>query len=324
MQSTTTKGTEMELITKPTDRTQWLAQRKRTPEGLVSFGGSDAPILMGVSPFRSRGDLFVEKATLEVNEAAPNAAMTTGNYAEPMLLQYASDQLGTPFITPLVQYRDGQWLITADGVDNPKKPAVCVECKTTSRHSIRDASDIPQVYLWQMWAQSMVLDCPVFLSVLDRDLRLSVIECPTNPAAFDALRLEAEVFGEWVLRGEPMPDDIDNFSAEQIASLFKVESKQIELGADAIMWIEALNDARKMGADAEALEKNAKDHLARMLLDADTGTINGQVAVTWKQQKGRATTDVARMRQDHPDLVAQYEKQGSPFRVFRTTKGKKQ
>ena len=173
----------MELITKPTDRTQWLAQRKRTPEGLVSFGGSDAPILMGVSPFRSRGDLFVEKATLEVNEAAPNAAMTTGNYAEPMLLQYASDQLGTPFITPLVQYRDGQWLITADGVDNPKKPAVCVECKTTSRHIIRDASDIPQVYLWQMWAQSMVLDCPVFLSVLDRDLRLSVIECPTNPAA---------------------------------------------------------------------------------------------------------------------------------------------
>ena len=314
----------MELIAKPTDRTEWLAGRKRTPEGLVSFGGSDAPILMGVSPFRSRGDLFVEKATLTVNEEPTTAAMTTGNYAEAMLLQVASDRIGAKFITPQTQYRDGQWLITADGVDDETSPSVCVECKTTSRHSIRDVEDIPAMYLWQMWAQSMVLGCPVFLSVLDRDLRLAVIECPPNPDAFSALRLEAEVFGEWVLRGEPMPDDIDNFSAEQIATLFKVQPRTVELGGDALMWIEALNDARKMGADAERLEKDAKDHLARMMLDADTGTVNGEVAVTWKQQKGRATTDVARMRQDHPELVASYEKQGSPFRVFRTTKGKKQ
>lgn len=312
----------MELISKPKDRTEWLATRKRTPEGQVSFGGSDAPILMGASPFRTRGDLFVEKATLQVNEQAPTDAMTTGNYAEPMLLQVAADRIGVQFTTPQTMYREGQWLITADGVDNEAAPQVCVECKTTSRHSIRDASDIPTMYLWQMWAQSMVLGCPVFLSVLDRDLRLSVIECPQNTDAFGALRLEAEVFGEWVLRGEPMPDDIDNFSAEQIATLFKVEPRTVELGADALIWIEALNDARKMGADAERLEKDAKDHLARMMLNAEVGTVNGEIAVTWKQQKGRATTDVARMRQDHPELVASYEKQGSPFRVFRTTKGK--
>ena len=313
----------MELIIKPTDRTEWLAQRKRTPEGLVSFGGSDAPILMGASQFRTRGDLFVEKATMQVNEQPATSAMTTGNYAEAMLLQYASDKLGAKFITPQSLYRDGQWLITADGVDNESAPAVCVECKTTSRYAIRDIEDVPPMYLWQMWAQQMVLGCPVFLSVLDRDLKLSVIECPTNTHAFSALRLEAEVFGEWVLRGEPMPDDIDNFSAEQIATLFKVQPRTVELGGDALMWIEALNDARKLSAEAEALEKDAKDHLARMLLDAEVGTVNGEVAVTWKQQKGRATVDVARMRSSHPDLVAQYEKEGSPFRVFRTTKGKK-
>ena len=313
----------MELIAKPTDRNEWLATRKRTPEGLVSFGGSDAPILMGVSPFRTRGDLFVEKATLTVNEEAPTSAMTTGNYAEPMLLQVASDRIGVKMLTPQTMYRDGQWLITADGVDNETAPQVCVECKTTSRHSIRDASDIPTMYLWQMWAQSMVLGCPVFLSVLDRDLRLSVIECPTNPDAFGALRLEAEVFGEWVLRGEPMPDDIQNFSAEQIASLFKGQPRTVELGANALMWVEALDDARKMGADAERLEQDAKDALAQMMLDAEVGTVNGETVITWKQQKGRATTDVARMRQEHPELVASYEKQGTPFRVFRTTKGKK-
>lgn len=312
----------MELIQKAKDRTEWLAQRKRTPDGFVSFGGSDAPILMGASQFRTRGDLFVEKATMVVDEKPSTSAMTTGNYAEPMLLQVAADRLGTNFITPQSLYRDGQWLITADGVDNEMNPAVVVECKTTSRYSISDASDIPPMYLWQMYAQQMVLGCPVFLSVLDRDLKLSVIECPPNLDAFGALRLEAEVFGEMVLRGEPMPDDMDNFSAEQIATLYHAKPKQVEIGGDALMWIEALNDARKMGADADALEKDAKDHLARMMLDADEGTINGVVAVSWKQQKGRATVDVARMRVDHPDLVAGYDKQGSPFRVFRTTKGK--
>lgn len=313
----------MQLVTKPANRNEWLATRKRTPEGLVSFGGSDAPILMGASAFKTRGELFVEKATMTVNEEPPTAAMTTGNYAEPMLLQVASDMIGIPLVTPQTMYRDGQWLITADGVDNETDPKICVECKTTSRYSIRDASDIPTMYLWQMWAQSMVLDCPVFLSVLDRDLRLSVIECPPNKDAYAVLRLEAEVFGEWVLRGQPMPDDIDNFSATAISTLFRAENRSVELGTDALMWIEALEDARKMGADAERLERDAKDHLARMLLDADTGTINGQTVITWKQQKGRATVDVARMREDHPDLVAAYEKEGSPFRVFRTTKGKK-
>ena len=89
------------------------------------------------------------------------------------------------------------------------------------------------------------------------------------------------------------------------------------------MWVEALDDARKMGADAERLEQDAKDALAQMMLDAEVGTVNGETVITWKQQKGRATTDVARMRQEHPELVASYEKQGTPFRVFRTTKGKK-
>jgi predicted phage-related endonuclease len=312
----------MQLVEKAQDRTEWLAQRKRTPDGLVSFGGSDAPILMGASQFKTRADLFVEKASTEVKESATTDAMHTGNRLEPALIAEAADKIGVSLHTPGVLYREGQWLITADGVDNAEAPSVCVEAKTTSRYSIRTVDDIPPMYLWQMWAQQMVLGCPVYLSVLDRDLRLSVLECPISPHAHEALKLEAEVMGEWILRGEPMPDDINNFSAEAISALFKSTTREVQLDADALNWIEALDEARAMAQQAERLEKDAKDHLARLMLDAEVATFNGMKVLSWKTQQGRATIDVARMRQDHPDLVAQYEKAGSPFRVFRTHRKK--
>lgn len=312
----------MQLVDKPQDRMRWLQIRKRTPEGLVSFGGSDAPILMNASQFKTRADLFVEKASEEVRETVTSDAMHTGNRLEPALIAEAADRLGVQLHTPHMMYRDGQWLITADGVDNETAPTVCVEAKTTSRYSIRSVDDIPPMYLWQMWAQQMVLGCPVYLSVLDRDLRLSVLECPTSTHAYEALKLEAQVLGEWILRGEPMPDDINNFSAENISTLFTSQPREVVLDHDALQWIEALDEARAMSAEGERLEKEAKDHLARLLLDAEVGTFDGMKVVSWKTQQGRATIDVARLRQDHSDLVAQYEKQGASFRVFRTHRKK--
>jgi len=73
---------------------------------------------------------------------------------------------------------------------------------------------------------------------------------------------------------------------------------------------------------AETIEKAARDQLARIMLDAEIATLNGVTVLTWKEQAGRTSLDVASLKHDHPDLVATYMKQQQPMRVMRiNTKG---
>ena len=312
----------IETIPKPLHgSSEWLLTRWRDGKGRCVFGASDIPPLMNASPYKSRGELFADKWNEPVKQKE-TAVFARGNLLESALLNHASKVLNTDLITPDVIYRDGRLSVSLDGVDVEHYPSLVVECKTTTRYRITDASDLPDEWLWQGYGQQAVLDCPVWFSVLDRDMRLSVVELPTNANAIDVLRTETEVFGSWIDRQVPIDDDINNFSAYDIARIWQTTPTTIELPQDCIEWVTALDDARTMTKDATALETTAKDMLARMLLGNEIGTVNGIKIVSWKQTQGRNSLDTASLREDHPELVAQYEKQGLPFRTMRTHKPK--
>lgn len=52
------------------------------------IGGSDIPIIMGISPFKSRFDLLLEKAELKDNNFEGNAYTEYGNVLEPKIRDY--------------------------------------------------------------------------------------------------------------------------------------------------------------------------------------------------------------------------------------------
>ena len=299
---------------------EWLLARWKDEQGRCVFGASDIPALMGASPYKTRGELFADKVNEPVVQEE-NAVFRRGNLLEKPLLEEASRILGTNIFTPDVIYRDGRLSISLDGVDNEQQPSLVVEAKSSTRYSVYNSEDLPEEWLWQGWAQMAVLQVPVWFVVLDRDLRISVVELPENPAAIDALQLEASVFGGWV-DGDPLDEDINNFSAADIARIWKPTPTSIELPASAVDWALQLEEARSMAKQAADLETKAKDALAQMLLGNEVGTVDGVQLVTWKQQAGKASLDTKQLRADHPKLVSQYEKQGAPFRVMRVTKGK--
>ena len=299
---------------------EWLLARWKDQDGRCVFGASDVPALMGASPYKSRGELFADK----VNEPVPSeetAAFRRGNLLERPLLEEASRILGTNIFTPDVIYRDGRLSISLDGVDNEQQPSVIVEAKTSTRYSIYTSDDLPEEWCWQGYAQMAVLQVPVWFVVLDRDQRISVVELPDNPAAIDALQIETAVFGGWV-DGDPMDEDINTFSAADIARIWKVTPTTVELPASAVDWALQLEEARALAKQAADLESKAKDALGQMLLGNEIGTVDGVPLVTWKQQAGKSSLDTKQLKADHPELVSQYEKQGAPFRVMRVTKGK--
>lgn len=299
----------------------WLLARWKDEQGRCVFGASDVPALMGVSPYKSRAALFADK-TNEPIEQPSNAVFDRGNDLEPALIARASKQLGTNIITPEVIYRDGRLSISLDGVDNEQSPSVVVEAKTTTRYSIYESSDLPAEWLWQGWAQQAVLEVPVWFVVLDRDLRISCVELPDNPLAIDTLLTETDVFGGWVDNNTPPMEEINNFSADDIARIWRVEPTTVELDATVLDWVAQLEEARALSKQASELETKAKDVIAQMMLGNEIGLVDGQQIVSWKQQAGKESFDAARLKQEHPEMVQEYTKQGNPYRVMRTHRKK--
>jgi len=312
----------MQAIPKPKHGSkEWLLTRWRDDQGRCVFGASDIPALMNASPYKSRAELFADKLN-EPIEQADKAVFRGGNLLEPALLQAASEQLGKQFFTPDSVYRDGRLSISLDGVDNEQAPTIVIEAKTSTRYSIYDSNDLPIEWLWQGWAQQSVLDCPVWFSVLDRDLRINVVELPKNEVAIDALRLETEVFGEWIDNNTPPMEEINNFSADDIARIIKPTPTMIELDATAAQLVIDLEKARAASKEASDAEARIKDALAQMMLNHEIGMFNGQKILSWQQQAGRTALDVVRLRADHPELVKQYGKQSNAYRVMRTHRNK--
>ena len=312
----------MQRITKPKHGSkEWLLTRWRDDDGRCVFGASDIPALMNASPYKTRAELFASKLS-EPEEQVESAIFRRGNLLEKPLLEAASEELGYRIFTPESIYRDGRLSVSLDGVDNTIEPTVVVEAKTTTRYSIYDQNDLPIEWCWQGWAQQAVLECPVWFSVLDRDLKISVVELPRNEAAIDALRLESEIFGEWVDNNTPPLDEINNFSADDIARIWKATPTMVELDVIAAQLVIDLEKARATSKEASDAEARIKDALAQMMLNHEIGMFNGQKIVSWTQQAGKTALDTARLRADHPELVKQYEKQGNPYRVMRTHRKK--
>lgn len=312
----------MKQIPKPKHGSkEWLLTRWRDEQGRCVFGASDIPALMNASPYKTRAELFADKLN-EPQEQAESAIFRRGNLLEKPLLEAASEQLDKMIFTPETIYRDGRLSVSLDGVDNTIDPAIVIEAKTTTRYSIYDQNDLPTEWCWQGWAQQAVLECPVWFSVLDRDLKISVVELPRNEAAIDSLRLEAEIFGEWVDNNTPPLDEINNFSADDIARIWRATPTMVELDAIAAQLVIDLEKARATSKEAGDAESRIKDALAQLMLGHEFGMFNGQKILSWQQQAGKASLDTARLRNDHPELVKQYEKQGNPYRVMRTHRKK--
>ena len=106
------------------------------------IGGSDIPIIMGISQFKSRFDLLLEKACIKENNFEGNEYTEYGNVMEPKIRDYINETLGKNFKEG--KHIDGDIRCHTDGIDSTS----VLEIKTTSQ--IHDNVDDYKVYLVQL------------------------------------------------------------------------------------------------------------------------------------------------------------------------------
>ena len=106
------------------------------------IGGSDIPIIMGISPFKTRFDLLLEKAGLKEDDFTGNEYTEYGNVLEPKIREYINTTYDKEFVEG--KHYNGDIRIHTDGEDKD-----CIlEIKTTSQ--IHENVDDYKVYLVQL------------------------------------------------------------------------------------------------------------------------------------------------------------------------------
>lgn len=108
------------------------------------IGGSDIPIIMGISPFKSRFDLLLEKAELKENDFDGNEYTEYGNTMEPKIREYINKKYNT-------EYTEGKHILEEEGIrihTDGETPEAILEIKTTSQ--IHEEVGDYKVYLVQL------------------------------------------------------------------------------------------------------------------------------------------------------------------------------
>jgi predicted phage-related endonuclease len=95
---------------------------------------------------------------------------------------------------------------------------------------------------------------------------------------------------------------------------------QVELPAEASLMIADLEKVKSVIKELETRESIIKADLGKLLQEAEEGVIDGEVVITWKEQK-RTSFDSTRFDKERPELAKLYKKD-SKFRVMKT-KGRK-
>ena len=106
------------------------------------IGGSDIPVIMGISPFKKRFDLLLEKAQLQDNDFQGNSYTEYGNELEPKIRDYINQAEKKKYLEDKVIKDDLRY--HSDGFNGK-----CVlEIKTTSQ--IHDDVNDYKIYLVQL------------------------------------------------------------------------------------------------------------------------------------------------------------------------------
>lgn len=118
------------------------------------IGSSDVAAILGLSPWRSACDVWLEKTGRLVDEKDPNAAMVVGTRVEPVLLDWLQEEIGRPVLRDTqFTHANGIMLASLDGLIECGDYDEHAEAKVTSilgGWGEEGTDQIPECYLVQI------------------------------------------------------------------------------------------------------------------------------------------------------------------------------
>jgi putative phage-type endonuclease len=300
------------VSTKNMDRAEWLEWRRR------GIGGSDAPAIVGVSRFKTRMGVWLEK-TGQVEPEEPGEAAYWGQVLEEVVAREFCLRAGKKVQRrqAILVHPDYPFMITnLDRVVVGEKAGL--ECKTTSEFYREQWEDnrVPDEYVVQCQHYMAVTGFNKwYIAVLIGGNKFRWKEIPRDDELIGYLiKIEADF---WRLVETRTPPEMDGSEAcsELLNRLYPQAEpgKQIELPSEAAELIAQYEEAREQEAYWAERKTEAENKLKALLGEAEMGWVGGR-RVYW-QTRVSTRLDTKALKAEQPEIYERYARQ-SVYRAF--------
>lgn len=290
-----------------------------------SLGSSDAPIVAGVSPYKSPLELYYQlHGDLPRYTDEESQAQRIGSKLEPMIAELVAEDLGIKIRRMGTQRHKAYPFMVAsldfEIINNPKGPGV-LEIK--NRMGMKPFDTVPDDIMLQVVQQMAVTNREWgIVGVLFGFGNLQKYEVRRDKELEEYL---IELEGRFMLRvqrGEP-PDH--TWTPETVGMLKKLYPKDsgvsLELPHELIQHVEGFAHAKQAMSDAEDSKALHEGTLKSAMGEASLAMIPGY-KLSWKATKDGKKFDVEKFEKDYPEMFQYFQKTVPGHRVFRVTPSK--
>ena len=205
---------------------EWLEMRKNF------LGASDAPVVMQISPWKKKYELWEEKLGIRESQSS-NEYTRKGHELEPFARKKFCEIFGVEVFPKVVFSEECEYMMASlDGLSLDGSLAVEIKCPGKADHSIAADGKVPDKYYPQLQHQIKVANIKVlyyFSYVSDDDWHL--IEVPRDEEYIKNLVSEEEKFWECVKTFTPPESDFVEIDSEEwkaVSSRWKEVTAEIK------------------------------------------------------------------------------------------------
>lgn len=303
-------------------RDEWLEVRKH------GIGSSDAAAALGLNPYKSQLELWMEKTGRDTDLPKPDPTDTTapvywGTLLEPIVAASYTQQTGRRVrkVNAVLQHPDRPWMLA--NIDREVIGASDVqilECKTAGEFGARHWRDgVPEYVQLQVLHQLAVTGKQAAdVAVLLCGQQLKVHRIERDDELIAKLMLLQERFWHYVTTDTPPPADGSDSAAAALQYLYPRDSgERLDFSQDSQMaaLFTDLQEARFQVDKYKQLEEQYKQKIQQAMGDASQAIFETG-SVSWKRSKDSTVLDTKRLLSDHPELLARYSQTRPGSRRF--------
>ncbi|MBR8165578.1 YqaJ viral recombinase family protein [Burkholderia vietnamiensis] len=297
--------------TKSLSREDWLEVRKN------GIGGSDAAAAVGLSPYKSQLELWMEKTNRDSNLPRTDPDDTTsptyfGTLLEPIVAASYTKQTGNRVrrVNAVLRHPSIPWMLANLDREVVGVPDVQIlECKTAGEFGARLWRDgVPEYVQLQVMHQLAVTGKQAAdVAVLLCGQQLEVHRVWRDDELITRLiELEA-AFWRYVETDTPPPADGSDSADRALRCLYPGTGGTVDF-TDDLTLSATFADLVSVRAEIEtrqAIEAKLKQTIAQAMQEADRAQFETG-SVSFRRSKDGSGIDLKRLLTDHPELAAQY------------------
>ena len=245
---------------------EWLAMRQN------HIGGSDAPVILNTSPWKTPYQLWREKLGFNENRSTP--AMQRGLVLEESAREQFCSSTGLKVVPTVAVRTDIDFIMASfDGYDHKEKVAIEIKCPGAIDHEKALNKKVPEKYVAQLQHQMNVLDLSKMIYLSFDGVSITFFDVYRDDQFIENMIAEESIF--W--------DNVQNFQSPELMDRDH-EQRNDEVWLKKVAELLEVRDKMKWLKYLEKEETKIKEDLISM--SDGKNCIGGGIKLTKVIRKG--------------------------------------